>query len=108
MSEASAEALAALKAEIAEGWQVKIINHDYITDSRDNVTVTEVGEDGLRLAAKPGWSSQGRGFRHMDFTWGGDTEVTGRSVRLFHTPPPHTGKSRRLVKTFTFSPPREY
>lgn len=97
--------MAALRAEITVGWTVKIIDHDYLNDSRDDVTVTEVHEDGLTLHAKRAWSSQGRKFPTMRYGWGGDREVTGRTVRLYHTPPPHTGKSRRLIKTFVFAPP---
>ena len=102
-------ALDTLKAEITAGWRVKITDHDYISDSRDDVTVTEVSEDGsLMLTPKRPWSSQGGTLTFMWFTWSGDKEVTGRKVRLYHTPPPHTGKSRRLIKTFIFSPPKEH
>jgi hypothetical protein len=100
------EALIALKQEITVGWRVKIIDHDYINDSRDDVTVTEVRADHLTLRPKRAWSSQGRSFPTMNFTWGGDRVVDGRTVRLYHTPAPHTGKSRRLIKTFVFSPPK--
>jgi hypothetical protein len=101
-------ALAALKAEITAGWRVKITDHDYGNGSRDDVTVIEVRADRLTLRPKRPWSSQGRSFSTMNFTWWGDKEVTGRTVNLFHTPPPHTGKSRRLIKTFTFIPPEEH
>lgn len=104
----NAEAMAALRAEIAEGWTVRITDHDYLNDSRDDVTVTEVHQNGLILTPKQGWSSQGRGFSSTAFTWDGDMEVTGRTVRLYRTPPPHTGKSRRLIKTYTFTPPSAY
>jgi hypothetical protein len=109
--------LAALRAEVAEGWKVKITDHDYLNDSRDDVTVTRVTDNGLVLTPFRPWSSQGRKFVSMIFTWDkeeegvtgrNDQEVSGRTVHLYHTPPPHTGKSRRLVKTFVFSPPREY
>lgn len=104
----NAEALSVLRAEITVGWCVKIIDHDYIADSRDNVTVTAVHDNHLVLRPKRAWSSQGRGFQTMHFTWDGDMEADGRTVRLYHTPPPHTGKSRRLIKTFIFTPPKEY
>lgn len=102
------EALAALRAEITVGWTVKITDHDYINDSRDNVTVAQVRADHLILRPWRAWGSQGRKFSTMTFTWGGDREVDGRTVRLYTTPLPHTGKSRRLIKTFVFAPPREY
>jgi hypothetical protein len=97
-----------LENEITVGWRVKITDHDYINDSRDDVTVTAVSEDGLTLTPKLAWSSQGRGFKTMHFRWDGDREVDGRTVRLYHTPLPHTGKGRRLIKTFEFSPPSAY
>lgn len=109
-------ALDTLRAEVTVGWRVKIINHDYINDSRDAVTVIAVSDEGVTLKPKHPWSSQGRSFPTMNFTWRedeeetvtgrNDQEVDGRTVRLYHTPPPHTGKSRRLIKTFVFSPPR--
>lgn len=102
------EALAALRSEIIAGWRVKIIDFDYINDSRDDVTVIEVRADHLILRSKEGWASQERGFPAMTFSWGGDMQVDGRVIRLYHTPPPHTGKSRRLIKTFAFAPPTEY
>lgn len=104
----NAEALAALKAEITVGWRVKITDHDYLNDSRDDVTVTEVVGDEMILRPRESWSSQGRKFPIMSFTWDTDMEVDGRTVRLYHTPPPHTGKSRRLLKTFVFTPPKEF
>lgn len=104
------DAMAALRAEITEGWTVKIINHDYITDSRDDVTVTRVRDDGLDLTAKRAWASQGRKFPTMNFTWGGDREVTGRTVRLYSVGTSITSRTtpgvRRLIKTFVFTPPR--
>jgi len=94
-----------LRAEVAPGWKVKIVDHDYLNDSRDDVTV-EAGPDGaLLLRPKKPWASQGRTFPTMAFTWDGEKEVDGRRVRLFHTPPPRTGKARRLIKTFVFAPP---
>lgn len=105
----STEAMAALRSEITTGWRVQIVNHDYIADSRDDVTVTSVHDDGtMVLTPRKPWASQGRKFPHMSFAWTGDLEVNGRTVRLYHTPPPHTGKSRRLIKTFVFTPPREH
>jgi hypothetical protein len=44
----------------------------------------------------------------MNFHWDGRKEVDGRTVHLYTTPPAHTGKPRRLIKTFVFSPPKEY
>jgi hypothetical protein len=87
---------------------VKITDHDYLSESRDDVTVTSVGTDYLILLSKKPWSSQGWTFPAMNFAWGGDKEVDGRTVRLYRTPSPHTGKSRRLIKTFVFTPPKEH
>lgn len=94
-----------LRTEIQTGWSVKIIDHDYLDDSRDDVTVTAVTADGLTLTPKRGWSSQGRGYPTMQLTWDGDREIDGRTVHLYHTPPLRTHKVRRLIKTFVFSPP---
>ena len=102
----TAEALTALRAEIIAGWRVKITDHDHLNDSRDEVTVIEVRYNRLILRPKRPWSSQGRSFPTMDFLWGGDKEAVGNTVRLYHTPPPHTGKPRRLIKTFEFFPPK--
>lgn len=99
------DALTTLRSEITAGWTVTITDHDYCNNSRDNVTVSAVHQNGVILTPEKGWSSQGRGFSSTAFTWDGDMEVTGRIVRLYHTPPPHTGKSRRLIKTFVFTPP---
>lgn len=103
MKDTLAEAV--LRAEITVGWTVRITDFDYLAGSRDDVTVTAVHASGLTLRTKRPWSSQGRRFPTMNFTWDGDRRVTGRKVNLYHTPPPHTGRSRRLTKTFVFSPP---
>lgn len=99
------EAMAALRAEIAVGRTVKITDHDCLSGSRDNATVAAVHQNGLILRPKRGWPSQGRGYLDTALTWDGDMEVTGRTVHLYRTPPPHTGKTRRLIKTYTFAPP---
>ena len=104
----NSEALAALRREITAGWRVRVIDHDYLNDSRDNAEVIEVRADHLVIRPGRPWSSQGRSFPTMTFRWDGDQEVTGRTVNLYRTPPPRTGKSRRLIKTFTFTPPKEY
>lgn len=97
-----------LQAEVQVGWTVKIVDHDHLNDSRDDVTVDEVRPDGLTLRAKKPWSSQGRKYPTMNFTWANKDEVDGHRVRLYHTPPARTGKARRLIKTFVFTPPKEY
>lgn len=96
----------ALSAEITTGWTVDITDHDYLADSREGATVERIIDGDLILKARRPWHSQGRSFPHMSFTWTGDLEVDGHTVRLYRTPPPHTGKSRRLVKTFRFHPPK--
>ncbi|MFI2616632.1 hypothetical protein [Streptomyces sp. NPDC018584] len=93
-----------LKSMIRDGWTVRITDHDSITESRDAV-VENVTESGMTLRASKPWASQGRKFPTMSFAWEGDKEIDGNTVRLYHTPPPRTGKSRRLIKTFEFAPP---
>lgn len=106
------EALATLRSQITVGWKVKITDHDYLNDSRDDVTVTAVHDDAHILTPRRPWSSQGRKFPHMSFTWSGDLEVDGRTVRLYRTATSITSRSypgqRQLVKTFVFTPPREH
>lgn len=100
--------IAALATEIATGWTVDITDHDYLNDSRDGARVEKVTDNILVLRPRHAWSSQGRKFPQMNFTWDAtDLEVQedGHTVRLYRTPPPHTGKSRRLIKTFRFHPP---
>lgn len=97
-----------LRNEVTIGWKVEITDHDFIGDSRSDVTVTAVHENGLTLTSKKGWSSQEQKFSSMTFRWDGDKDVSGHTVRLWYTPAPHTGKPRRLIKTFTFTPPSSY
>lgn len=108
----NAEALRALRNEIISGWKVKITDHDYLADSRDDVTVIEVRANHMILRPKRPWGSQGRNFPTMTFTWGSDLEIDGRTVRLYVTAAGTTSRSykgeRRLVKTFVFTPPKEY
>lgn len=99
------DALAALRAEITAGWTVDIIDHDYLADSREDARVERVTDDGLIIRPRRPWSSQGRSFPFTSFTWDKDGEADGHTVHLYHTPPPHTGKSRRLIKTYRFRPP---
>lgn len=99
-------ALAALRREITTDWTVVITDHEHSLESRDLVAVTEVREHSLTLVPARPWLSQGRKFPFMIFAWDDpDMEVTRRTVRLYHTPPPHTGKYRRLIKTLVFYPP---
>jgi hypothetical protein len=103
--------LAALIEEVEAGWRVDITNHDYTNDSRDDVEVTEVRDDGVILRPKRPWSSQGRGFSTMHLTWE-NLEVTGRIARLYIMGTSITSRTtpgvKRLAKTFTFRPPRPY
>lgn len=97
-----------LAAEVCEGWRVKIVDHDYGPDSRDDVVVTPFGDgDGVILTPKNPWSSQGQKYPTMTLWWKchPDFEVSGRTVRVYHSPSPHTGKPRVVAKTFFFSPP---
>lgn len=96
-----------LRAEVAVGWKVRITDHDHSSESRDDVTVTEVTADGLTLTPKRPWSSQESKFATMSFRWdSGDRVVDDLRVDSYTTPAPHTGKSRRRIKTFVFEPPR--
>jgi hypothetical protein len=108
----NAEALAALRAEVTVGWRVKITDHFYLSESRDDAKVTSVLDDAFILTPRRPWSSQGRSFPHMPFTWTGDMEIDGHTVRVYRTATSITSRSypgeRQLVKTFVFSPPKEY
>ena len=96
-----------LRIEIEVGWKVRIIDHDHASEGRDDVTVTEVTADGATLTPKRPWTSQGRRLETMRFRWNtGDRVIQGRTMWFYYTPAPHTGKPRRLVKTFIFEPPR--
>ncbi|MER6605733.1 hypothetical protein ABT282_07410 [Streptomyces sp. NPDC000927] len=105
----STDGIAEIREQIQEGWRVRIIDHDYINDSRD-ATVDAVTPDGLTLRADRPWSSQGRKFPTMNFTWDGDHTVEGMTVHLWTTPNSTTSRStkgvRRRVKTFKFTPPK--
>lgn len=105
MSEQEAWNWNALIDEIERGWKAQIIDHDHLTDSQDDIAVTAVEDGHLVLTPVKAWSSQGRKYPSMLFTWEGDMEVDGRRVRVYHTPEPYTGKPRRMIKTFIFSPP---
>lgn len=93
-----------LRNMIQDGWAVRITDHDYITDSRDAVVENKTWS-GMTLRTSKPWTSQGHKFTTMTFSWYGEQEVEGTTVNLYHTPPSHTGKSRRLIKTFEFTPP---
>lgn len=97
-----------LSARITPGWTVDITDHDYLADSREGAHVEQISSEGMIFRPRRPWSSQGRTFTVGSLAWeGGDWEFDGDTARLFHTPPPHTGKSRRLIKTYRFHPPRE-
>lgn len=103
--------LSALIEEVEVGWRVDIANHDYGDDSRDDVEVTEIQDDGVILRPKRAWSSQGRSFPTMHLTWD-NLEVTGRTARLYIMGTSITSRTtpgvKRLARTFTFRPPRPY
>lgn len=100
---------AGTRPDVREGWTVVITDHDYLNDSRDNVTVTDVREDGATLRPRRPWSSQGRRFPTMNITWT-RLEWSGNTARLYTMPTGITSRStpgvRRLIKTFAFAPPR--
>lgn len=95
-----------LRDKITTEWTVKITNHDYLNDSRDDVKIQDVTPGAIVMRPAKAWASQGRKFPTTIFTWDGDMEVEGTTVHVFHTPPPHTGKSRRRIKTYKFIAPQ--
>lgn len=83
------------------GQKVSITDHDYGKDSRADCTVTAVHGDRVEITPRRSWSSQGRGFDSTHVTLSG-LEWSGSTGHLYHTPPAHTGKSRRLIKSYRF------
>jgi hypothetical protein len=106
------DAITALRNEITAGWKVKITDHWYLSESRDDVTVDQVTDTGLILRPRRPWASQGRSFTTMFFHWDGDLEIDGRTVTTYRTATSITSRStpgqRQAVKTFAFIPPKEY
>lgn len=95
-----------LRKRITTDWTVNIVDHECLNNSRDNVEIREVTKDAIVMRPGKMWASQGRKFSTMTFTWSGELELDGLRVHIFRTPAPHTGKSRRCVKTFEFIPPK--
>lgn len=94
--------------KILPGWTVDVTDHDYIADSRDGAVVETVTGKGFTYRPRKSWSSQGRKFTVGSVSWeGGDWEFNGLTAMLYHTPPAHTGKPRRLIKTYRFHPSAE-
>jgi hypothetical protein len=100
-----------LRAEITAGWKVRLINHDYGSEGRDDCVVEDVTDDGFTIRPKRPWSSQGKRFTTLSFSWdNGIKEVTGRKVNSYAMPTAITSRStpgvRRLAMTYIFEPPR--
>lgn len=102
-----------LRAQLADGWTVKITDHDYLNDSREG-TLYNVTPEGFRVRFKRPVQSQGRTYPGSLFLWDlrdGDKHVRegntvhfyvmGRSLTSRTTP----GKLR-LCKSYTFSAPK--
>lgn len=115
-----------LKAVITTEWTVRIIDHGYSNDGRDDVKIENVTERGMTLRPKKSWESQGRKFSTMEFTWDKDpglvevreaprgTAFSPHSVRVdcYYMPKSITSRStpgvRECYKSFVFSAPRGY
>jgi hypothetical protein len=91
-----------LRAQIKPGWTVRIIDHETLSEGRDNVKVEEVREDGLLLRPSRPWSNQGRTFPRLSShgmeTWKWRWRLQGRPLqgtRLLdadgHHQPVHAG-----------------
>lgn len=109
MSTNHTAALAALREQITTGWTVDITG-GYLVDDREGARVEQGPNDTLIFRPRRPWSSQGRKFPTMTFTWDGDMEADGHTVRLYHTATGTTSRSwkgqRQVVRTFRFHPPR--
>lgn len=100
------EAMRALRDKIAVGWSVFIVDHRSANEGRTGV-VTKVEDIGVEVLVRRPWESQGRKFPTTWMFWAGsDREATGTVVRVYRTPPEHTGLPRVLVLTYVFEPPR--
>jgi hypothetical protein len=86
---------------IAAGQKVSIIDHDYGPDSRTDCTVTGVYGDRVEITPRTPWKSQGRRFA-TTFLTPSSLVWSGSVGHLYHTPPAHTGKPRRLIKSYRF------
>ena len=101
-----------LKAAITTEWTVRIIDHGYTNDGRTDVAIEKITEDGFTLRPKQPWTSQGRKFSTMEFSWDGDLGMEGMTVTLYYTPTGTTSRTRagvrQAAKSFVFSAPRGY
>ena len=97
------------RPDVRIGWKVRILDNDYLNDSRDDVTVTHVSDVGVTLRPRRPWGSQGRKFPTMDVSWE-RLEWHGNTARLYRVATSITSRSypgqKQLVKVFEFSPPR--
>lgn len=101
-----------LKEAVTEGWTVKITDHMYTPDSRDDAIIEDLTPEGFTLRPKQPWASQGRKFPTMEFRWSGDKELHGMTVSSFSVATGTTSRTwkgeRYVVKSYTFCPPRGY
>lgn len=98
-----------LREKITTEWKVKISNHLYLSESRDNVAIESITENGMVLKPRKAWGSQGMKFPTQTFTWDGDLEVVGNKVHVYTTHKGLTSRTRpgqrECVATYTFIPP---
>lgn len=103
-----------LREQIAEGWKVRIIDHDYGSEGRDDCEIREVEKGGFVIVPKKPWSSQGVKFTFRHFIWETTNELVadGLKIHVYVMPTAITSRStpgvRRLSKTYVFTPPRGY
>lgn len=109
-----------LKALITDKWTAKVLDHDYVNDSRDDVAIEDVTEDGLTLRPKRSWGSQGHTYPTMELSWAREETAATHGYRIEQGPAGrfiyHVTRNKatsraganHLVKSFTFIPPKGY
>ena len=108
-----AAALAALRARITEDWTVDVVDHFYLSESRDGARIERVTAADLVIRPRKAWGSQGMRWPTMTLTWnvqGEDFEVDGEALTFYRTATAITSRSypgqRQAVRTYRFHPPR--
>lgn len=101
-----------LLSTVQVGWKVKITNHQYGSEGRDDCTVVDLLESGWTIKPRRPWMSQGRYYRTLNLSLegGDDFEIDGLKLTTFYTPTAITSRTtpgvRQPVKTYTFEKPR--
>lgn len=111
------EALTALINEVQEGWQVEILDHRQWSETRTDVTVSEVLDDRLILTSEKGWQNCGHKYNSVHFMRIGDPDIDGereiardrdtrgKRVAVYRAPRHSAGDPRIRLMTFVFIPP---